>query len=755
MGARRRQAFENSPTGAAYSAVSDHFIVLRVQSIAKGKTVNSTNRTQHRLSVGGFASRSACAAVATLPFLLVACGGGGSATPVSNLVSGGGTTPVVTTPTAPPSTPPSTTPTVVTTPAGTPTAVVTPPAVAATTCYDGKVANTVGADDPFYVNAWHLKNTGPTQVVSATSNKGVAGIDANVEAVHQGGLGCTGKGVTIAIVDSALELGHEDLKDNVVAGKSWNFKTNTDDTNPPAKQIELDHGTGVAGVAVARGWNGKGTRGTAPFASVVAYPTLSVTPAAGTTKADMMILAFGAKGLADATKNVTKLFGTRADATGIFNYSVGADYAAPPVVEDLEPSELAAQYGTRTLRGGLGAVYFQSAGNEYTSMTGQLPDGTTMKVNCPQVLAADATLLGGVLSNLAGMSCGNPNHEPNGKPYFYQVASLGNKGVASSYSSSGAANWISGFGGENGIQEAAIISTDDSGCLSGANNTDNGIDLALQAGEVLPLLIADLMGAPGSKDPGCNYTGQMNGTSAAAPSVSGVVALLLEANPKLTWQDVGYILAKTARKVDAGIATGAKAVTYTPTGATAGWALDEPWLTNAAGFNFQNRYGFGMVDANAATKLAVAYTTPAGRRATELKATGAASTASRVKQAGLNTAIASFGSTTAVSGQMRVDLTVTNKTDGDINPGTLQFEITNSVTGTKSILLPAFTSWYAGGKTFKIKPGAQQQFRFHTNAFFGENLGGTYTVNVVDFLGASGTAGKSLSFAPTLTAYSL
>jgi hypothetical protein len=79
--------------------------------------------------------------------------------------------------------------------------------VVATTCYDGKVANTVGAEDPFYVNVWHLKNTGPTQVVSAASNKGMAGINTNVEAVH--------KGVTIAIVDSALELGHENLKDNL------------------------------------------------------------------------------------------------------------------------------------------------------------------------------------------------------------------------------------------------------------------------------------------------------------------------------------------------------------------------------------------------------------------------------------------------------------------------------------------------------------------------------------------------------------
>ena len=64
--------------------------------------------------------------------------------------------------------------------------------------------------------------------------------------------------------------------------------------------------------------------------------------------------------------------------------------------------------------------------------------------------------------------------------------------------------------------------------------------------------------------------------------------------------DVGYILAKTARKVDATISAGASAVTFTPTGGTTSWNLDESWITNAAGFNFQNRYGFGLVDANEA-----------------------------------------------------------------------------------------------------------------------------------------------------------
>ena len=632
------------------------------------------------------------------------------------------------------------------------------PSPLAATCYDGIVENVVGSEDPFYVNAWHLKNTGPTQEVSAFNNYGVASFDAGVENVHKAGKGCTGKGVTIAIIDSAMEIGHEDLKDNVVAGKSWNFDDNTTNPSPAPNQTKMDHGTAVAGIAGARGWNGKGTRGIAPFASLVAYSNNNEVkdPAAGT---NMGYLSFGARALADAKQSVTLSFGDRADATSIFNFSQGNDYAAPAVVSDANAGELAVQYGTKNLRNGLGAIYFQSAGNEFAGMAeGALPDGTKMAVNCPQALAADEALLGGTLSNLAGMSCGNSNHEPSGRPYLFQVAAIHNTGKASSYSSAGAANWITGFGGEYGIEEPGIITTDNSSCTSGANNTANRAKLRDDYGAQISKLLADLFGDPASKDTACNYSGTMNGTSSAAPGVSGVAALMLEANPKLTWQDVGYILAKTARKVDATISSGANAVTFTPTGGSSSWNLDEPWITNAAGFNFQNRYGFGLVDANEAVKLAVSYTAPAGRRLTALTAdVTTASTTSLTQQAGVNSSIVTFADASAITGPLRLDLTLTNNTGVAINLGFLQFEMLNTKTGTKSILLPAFTSWYAGGKDtkFKLNDKAQQKLRFQTNAFFGEAVAGTYKIQVVDFSGSSGAAGKTLDFVPTLTSYSM
>jgi subtilisin-like proprotein convertase family protein len=56
--------------------------------------------------------------------------------------------------------------------------------------------------------------------------------------------------------------------------------------------------------------------------------------------------------------------------------------------------------------------------------------------------------------------------------------------------------------------------------------------------------------AAGSLPENADYAAFAGGTSAAAPMVSGVVALMLQANPALTWRDVRWLLARTARSAD-------------------------------------------------------------------------------------------------------------------------------------------------------------------------------------------------------------
>ncbi|MDA7675003.1 S8 family serine peptidase [Akkermansiaceae bacterium] len=80
-----------------------------------------------------------------------------------------------------------------------------------------------------------------------------------------------------------------------------------------------------------------------------------------------------------------------------------------------------------------------------------------------------------------------------------------------------------------------------------------------------------------------SYTDDFGGTSSATPLVSGVCALILEANPNLGWRDVQEILIQSAVKVRPN---------------------DSGWRTNAAGFDFNHEFGAGMIDAAAAVNLA-------------------------------------------------------------------------------------------------------------------------------------------------------
>ena len=79
-----------------------------------------------------------------------------------------------------------------------------------------------------------------------------------------------------------------------------------------------------------------------------------------------------------------------------------------------------------------------------------------------------------------------------------------------------------------------------------------------------------------------NYRTDFSGTSASAPMIAGTAALMLAANPNLTWRDVQRILATTARQ---------------------NHPADPGWIT-AGGIRFNHRYGFGVADADAAVRAA-------------------------------------------------------------------------------------------------------------------------------------------------------
>ncbi|MCC0179875.1 S8 family serine peptidase [Waterburya agarophytonicola K14] len=149
---------------------------------------------------------------------------------------------------------------------------------------------------------------------------------------------------------------------------------------------------------------------------------------------------------------------------------------------------------------------------------------------------------------------GNVNYYPlTNSRYTITVGALDHNGVRSSYSNPGASLLISSY-----------ANTDEEGILTTDVRGESGFDTS-------------------------EYT-EFTGTSAATPIVSGVIALMLEANPDLTWRDVQHILVRTAVQND----------------------IDNPdWIENGAGYSVNHNYGFGSIDATAAVTLSQEWTTVA------------------------------------------------------------------------------------------------------------------------------------------------
>jgi subtilisin family serine protease len=78
------------------------------------------------------------------------------------------------------------------------------------------------------------------------------------------------------------------------------------------------------------------------------------------------------------------------------------------------------------------------------------------------------------------------------------------------------------------------------------------------------------------------------GTSGAAPVAAGAFALVLETNPQLSYRDVMYIIAQTAR---------------IPT-----LSETDGWIMNGAGYHVNDKFGFGVLDVGQMTALAQNWT---------------------------------------------------------------------------------------------------------------------------------------------------
>lgn len=529
--------------------------------------------------------------------------------------------------------------------------------------------------DPLLKNQWHPHNTGQNTFASTPP---VSGNDMRVGPAWASGI--TGKGVKVAVIDDGVEAAHEDLSANFEVGRSFNFVTQGNDPTPTNSN---SHGTKVAGIIASSAFNGKGGRGVAYGATIRGYNLLA--PGAGSQSS--FVTSFGGS--------------NASNDNDVFNASLSYFYqqngvAVLPSWDPLRGDVLA---NSLTLRSGRGSPIVQSAGNEF----GNLNSGSCASANS------------------LGVSCGNVASDTmRASTNVIVVAASNAEGKKSSYSTTGSSIWISAPGGEYGYNSSfvgvpdfaykpAIVTTARTGCdKSGFSNPVNALD-ALGAN---PLAAQ------------CQYTATMNGTSSAAPNLSAVIALMIEANPLLTFRDIKYILAKTAIRLDPDF-DGVRSTTIIP-GVT--FALDLGWVKNAAGNWFSNWYGFGGVDAGAAVAAAKAYTSflPPQKTASQYDFTPT----SDVTIAPRSSFSIDFSVSNAMTVNEGVLLYVTFDT---ANVSCNQIEIT-SPSGTKSILLQ-------GASGFRNAKLANT--RFASNAFYGESVNGTWRATYHNLCSSGSTVLKT------------
>ena len=156
-------------------------------------------------------------------------------------------------------------------------------------------------------------------------------------------------------------------------------------------------------------------------------------------------------------------------------------------------------------------------------------------------------------------------------------------------------------------------------------------------------------------------TNQFEGSSAAAPMASGMIALALEANLSLTWRDVMHLIAVTARPMKA-----------------------EIFQLNKRGFRVSSTYGFGLMDGGRMVEAAREWKSVAPMRTCSMRQFGYEVTYSNESMLVVTMSGCASSPSNEVNFIEQVELTVSLRAN---ERGKLELYLT-SPSGTVSLLLP-------------------------------------------------------------------
>ena len=286
------------------------------------------------------------------------------------------------------------------------------------------------------------------------------------------------------------------------------------------------------------------------------------------------------------------------------------------------------------------------------------------------------------------------------------VAAVGSDGKFASYSNFGSSVFVSAPSSSDGL--FGITTTDNThnpNGRSGYNGDDADDDLF----------------------PDLDYTSTFGGTSSATPLVSGVLALAKEANANLDTRLAKHLIARTSQKVD----------------------LDDDsftggWVTNGAGLSFNNNYGFGVIDADALTLAAEEFV---GVSELVEHTTGLVDVNELVPADDVLQMVFDIQG----EGQLEeIEITLDMRAAHSLVPGDLEGYLT-SPSGTTSRF---FTRNGNARDLAEDEIGIDRiDWTYLTNAFWGEELTGEWTLEILD-VGGPFSDGLSWDFRqPTLVDY--
>lgn len=412
---------------------------------------------------------------------------------------------------------------------------------------------------------WHLYNNGKVHEVLRGETT-LKGFDLNIfgawQQLDKNNEPITGKNVHVAVVDDPVDILHADIKDNIFtptfSGGLDLSMVNSGLSYEDFQKNRSAHGMAVSGIIAASGEN-FGVRGEAFDAKVYSVP----------------FSVYDAKLIQKDFQYLPYILAN--EQTDLINGSFGISFYV--VLADDDYIYLDELYKKNI-------PFIKAAGNDYAINF----DTLRKKFGVTNVTSIKCTEYNVDCSS-------NQTDSINTYHASIIVGAVNAKGIKASYSSTGDFLWVAGFGGEYGTgrygDSAAIASTQTHYDCSELPT----VDILGNAMDPVPFDDDDSIWRT-SIDKTCNYTARMNGTSAATPSVSGVVSLIKQVNKDFTIPQIKYILAKTARNdlTFPSLAYDSKIIDSI--------VVYKGWTANNAGNRYSGMYGFGVVDASEAVRLA-------------------------------------------------------------------------------------------------------------------------------------------------------